>query len=70
METSIGVKRMGDLDHNPFVAAAKKKYTASEAEKKGMEFAGLIEDRLRNPDWYPIKGMMVGAERKVSTLVM
>ncbi|KAK1398588.1 XH domain-containing protein [Heracleum sosnowskyi] len=64
LEASIGVKRMGDLDHNPFVAAANKKYTASEAEMKAMEFVCLIGDKLRNPVWYPFKRIMVGAEQK------
>ncbi|KAL8146129.1 hypothetical protein AgCh_004022 [Apium graveolens] len=54
---------MGELDTDPFVAAAKEKYTASEAKNKALQFASLIEDKLRNPVWYPFKGIMIGAER-------
>lgn len=70
MKASIGVKRMGELQLNPFIAAAKKKYTAIEAENTALDIICVIEGKLRNPNWYSFKGIMVGVERKVSILVM
>ncbi|KAI5675645.1 hypothetical protein M9H77_06595 [Catharanthus roseus] len=51
----ICVKRMGELDENPFVAAAKRKYSKEEAEEKGMELCSLWEEYLRDPSWHPYR---------------
>lgn len=65
-KASIGVKRMGDLDNKPFVSAAKKIYSADEAEVKAMEYSSLLEAKLGDPNWYPFKVITVGADSKVS----
>ena len=62
----IGVKRMGDLDDAPFFAAAKKQFTAREAEEKAIEFICQVSDKLRNPEWHPFKIIKAGQEHKVS----
>lgn len=64
-EASIGVKRMGGLDHNLIVSAAKKKYPDAEAEEKAMEFDWLFNEKLTNPGWYPFKLIVVGTDQKV-----
>ncbi|KAK1379402.1 hypothetical protein POM88_026146 [Heracleum sosnowskyi] len=51
----IGVKKVGELDVNPFHAACKEKYTGPEAEEKALELCSLWEDQLRDPDWFPVK---------------
>lgn len=51
----IGVKRMGELDNKPFLAAAKAKFPAEEAEEKGLELCSLWEEYLRDPNWHPFK---------------
>ncbi|KAL1817210.1 hypothetical protein ACET3Z_019784 [Daucus carota] len=63
-KASIGIKRMGELDHNPIVSAAKRKYPDDVAGEKAMEFSSLVEDKLRDPGWYPFKFKVVGAGRK------
>ncbi|XP_074364870.1 protein INVOLVED IN DE NOVO 2-like [Apium graveolens] len=63
-ETSIGVKRMGELDHNLIVSAAKKKYPDAEAEEKAMEFDWKFSEKLTNPGWYPFKLIVVGTDHK------
>lgn len=62
---NIGVKRMGDLDYDQILAAAKKKYPADEAEEKAMEWTNLVLDKLKDPDWFPFKIIMVGKDLKV-----
>lgn len=64
MKASIGVKRMGDLDHKPIVSAAKIKYPAAEAGMKAMEFTSLLDAKIRDSNWYPFKVMTVGADSK------
>ncbi|CAK7325914.1 unnamed protein product [Dovyalis caffra] len=53
--TSIGVKRMGDLDSKPFLVASKRKFLDEEADEKTLELCSLWEDRLRDPSWHPFK---------------
>ncbi|KAI5675633.1 hypothetical protein M9H77_06583 [Catharanthus roseus] len=62
----ICVKRMGELDENPFVAAAKRKYSKEEAEEKGMELCSLWEEYLRDPSRHPYKVIVDGENAKVS----
>lgn len=69
MKASIGVKRMGDLDHKPIVSAAKIKYPAAEAGVKAMEFTSFLDTRIRDSNWYPFKVIMVGADSKVSIML-
>ncbi|GLT62730.1 hypothetical protein SLA2020_353440 [Shorea laevis] len=51
----IGVKRMGELDNKPFVAAAKRKFPAGEADEKAAELSSLWEDYLMDPNRHPFK---------------
>lgn len=57
--TYIGVKIMGDLDKQPFVAAAKRiysrKYGKRAADNKAAELCSLWEQYLRDPHWHPFK---------------
>ncbi|XVF05507.1 hypothetical protein REPUB_Repub05bG0178200 [Reevesia pubescens] len=52
---SIGVKRMGELDIKPFQIAAKRKYSAVEANEKAAELCSLWQEYLRDPIWHPFK---------------
>lgn len=70
MKASISVKRMGDLDHKPIVSAAKIKYPAAEAGVKAMEYTSLLDNRIRDSNWYPFKVITVGADSKVSILLI
>lgn len=51
----IGVKRMGELDNKPFLTAAKRKYSAEEADEKAAEQCSLWQEYLRHPSWHPFK---------------
>ncbi|CAK8566606.1 unnamed protein product [Lathyrus sativus] len=51
----IGVKRMGELDTEPFLEAMKQRYNEEEAEDKATELCSLWEEYLKDPDWHPFK---------------
>nr|XP_043636580.1 factor of DNA methylation 1-like [Erigeron canadensis] len=64
--TNIGVKRMGDLDAKSFEEACKEKFGYEEAEIKAMELCSLWQDKLKNPEWHPMKVVLVnGAHEEV-----
>lgn len=65
-DASIGIKRMGELEHSLIVSAAKKKYPEAEVEEKAVDFACQVDDKLRNAVWNPFKVVVVGADHKVS----
>ncbi|WCJ44654.1 XH/XS domain-containing protein [Euphorbia peplus] len=51
----IGVKKMGELDSRPFLAAAKRIFSAEEADVKAAELCSLWDGYLRDPSWHPFK---------------
>ena len=51
----IGVKIMGELDSKPFYIAAKRIYSAEEADVKAVELCSLWQEYLRDPNWHPFK---------------
>ncbi|KAE8678910.1 Factor of DNA methylation 4 [Hibiscus syriacus] len=53
--SQIGVKKMGELDIKPFQTAAKRKYSAREADEKSAELCSLWQEYLRDPSWHPFK---------------
>ncbi|XP_052209173.1 factor of DNA methylation 4-like [Diospyros lotus] len=60
----ICVKRMGELDNKPFLAAAKIKYEGEEAMEKATEWCSLWDDHLRDPSWHPFKVISMGEHHK------
>ncbi|XP_076900954.1 protein INVOLVED IN DE NOVO 2-like isoform X2 [Bidens hawaiensis] len=61
----IGVKRMGDLDEKPFIAAAKRNSdNKKEVSENAIKLASLWEDHLRDPSWHPFKVITVGGSCK------
>ncbi|KAF5207931.1 factor of DNA methylation 1-like [Thalictrum thalictroides] len=57
--SSIGVKRMGELDSKPFHEVCKRKYSSEEADEKALELCSAWEAYLRDPEWHPIKVIAV-----------
>ncbi|CDP09063.1 unnamed protein product [Coffea canephora] len=54
-QTSIGVKRMGEMDDVPFKNAAKRMFRRKEIAVKAAELCSQWEDHLRDPNWHPFK---------------
>ncbi|XP_010520107.1 PREDICTED: protein INVOLVED IN DE NOVO 2-like [Tarenaya hassleriana] len=59
MNSYIGIKRMGELDNQPFLEAMKRKYNEEEVEYKTVEVYQLWEEYLKDPDWHPFKRIKV-----------
>ncbi|KVI11938.1 protein INVOLVED IN DE NOVO 2-like [Cynara cardunculus var. scolymus] len=55
----IGLKRMGELDEKPFLAAAKKYRSV-----KAIKSSSLWEERLRDPSWHPFKIITINGDSK------
>ncbi|KAJ9548804.1 hypothetical protein OSB04_021347 [Centaurea solstitialis] len=60
----IGVKRMGDLDVKPFLAAAKK-HASVRGAQDAFKLASTWRERLRDRNWHPFKITTVNGDSKV-----
>nr|XP_011461196.1 PREDICTED: factor of DNA methylation 3-like isoform X2 [Fragaria vesca subsp. vesca] len=56
--TSIGVKRMGELDKKPFQTSCKRQYSIKEADNKAATLYSQWNGYLRDPNWYPFTTSM------------
>ncbi|KAK4772771.1 hypothetical protein SAY86_014546 [Trapa natans] len=64
IRSHIGVKRMGELNTEPFLEAMRQKYNEDEAEDKASELCSLWEEHLRDPSWHPFQTIEVDGEAK------
>ncbi|CAO2193650.1 unnamed protein product [Urochloa humidicola] len=64
LRTSIGIKRMGELDMKPFQIACKSEYGNDDYLMKAAMLVARWEDELRNPSWHPFKVVQVNGEHK------
>ncbi|KAL6503699.1 hypothetical protein OROGR_025622 [Orobanche gracilis] len=62
INSHIGVKRMGELDSQPFHRAMKRRYNEAEADERATELCSLWEEYLRDPEWHPIKVVNVNGK--------
>lgn len=62
--TNIGVKRMGEIDMKAFHDACKEKFENEEAQIKASELCTLWQDKLKNPEWHPMKVVLVDGDHK------
>ncbi|CAI8583893.1 unnamed protein product [Vicia faba] len=61
---TIAVKRMGELDSEPFLDAMLKKYKEEEAEVRAANLCSLWEFYMKDPDWHPFIFVTVDGEKK------
>ncbi|CAK8566605.1 unnamed protein product [Lathyrus sativus] len=61
---NIAVKRLGELDSEPFLEAMKKKYKGDEAEVRAANLCSLWEFYMKDPDWHPFKFVTVDGEKR------
>lgn len=64
----IGIKRMGELDNQPFRENCKKKYVDLDADIKFAELTSKWEEQLADPNWYPCKVVSVNGKEQVRKL--
>lgn len=56
--TTIGVKRMGEVDQKPFQDVCAKKFSRSDWEVRSVESISLWEEKVSNPSWQPFKNTL------------
>lgn len=54
-QTSIGIKRMGEIDMKPFKDACIEKFSVGDWEVKSVELSSLWQEHVSNPSWHPLK---------------
>ncbi|CAA2952775.1 factor of DNA methylation 1-like [Olea europaea var. sylvestris] len=52
---NIGLKMMGEVDEKAFKNACNLRFPPEEAEIKALELCSLWQEKLKNPQWYPVK---------------
>ncbi|XP_027104414.2 uncharacterized protein [Coffea arabica] len=56
--TTIGVKRMGEVDQKPFQDVCAKKFSRSDWEVRSVESISLWQEKVSNPGWQPFKNTL------------
>nr|XP_027110978.1 factor of DNA methylation 1-like [Coffea arabica] len=56
--TTIGVKRMGEIDQKPFQDVCAKKFSRSDWEVRSVESISLWQEKVSNPSWQPFKNTL------------
>ncbi|KAM3197596.1 hypothetical protein ACQJBY_072957 [Aegilops geniculata] len=60
----VGIKRMGQLDENPFRAACNLKYKDNNPEGKAAKLVSYWQEEIQNPLWRPFLTILVDEEDK------
>ncbi|XP_048567557.1 factor of DNA methylation 2-like [Triticum urartu] len=60
----VGIKRMGQLDENPFRAACNLKYRDNDPDGKAARLVSYWQEEIQNPLWRPFMTMLVDEEDK------
>lgn len=58
-QTVIGIKRMGEVDQQPFKDVCLQKFSGGDWEVKAVEQSSLWQDYVNNPTWHPFKKHIV-----------
>uniref|UniRef100_A0A7N0ZVM2 Factor of DNA methylation 1-5/IDN2 domain-containing protein n=1 Tax=Kalanchoe fedtschenkoi TaxID=63787 RepID=A0A7N0ZVM2_KALFE len=65
-DSSIGIKRMGEVDQKPFRDACLQKYPSGDWEFNAAELSSLWQDHVSNPTWHPFQTKTIdGNEQEV-----
>ncbi|VAH72421.1 unnamed protein product [Triticum turgidum subsp. durum] len=60
----VGIKRMGQLDENPFRAACNLKYRDNDPEGKAARLVLYWQEEIQKPSWRPFTNIQVDEEDK------
>ncbi|XP_065860374.1 factor of DNA methylation 1-like isoform X2 [Euphorbia lathyris] len=53
--TTLGIKRMGELDPKAFVKSCKRKFSDEDWGERAAELCSTLEEYLKDPNWHPLK---------------
>lgn len=62
--TTLGVKRMGELNSKPFSDACALKFSEEDWEIKSAEICSLWEEYLKDSNWHPFKHIIVDGKQQ------
>ncbi|XP_042509837.1 factor of DNA methylation 1-like [Macadamia integrifolia] len=57
--TKIGIKRLGEINEEPFQEVCAQKFSAEDWEVKSAELCSFWQEQIKNSDWYPFKRIHV-----------
>uniref|UniRef100_M8BSV7 Factor of DNA methylation 1-5/IDN2 domain-containing protein n=1 Tax=Aegilops tauschii TaxID=37682 RepID=M8BSV7_AEGTA len=60
----VGIKRMGQLDENPFRAVCNLKYRDNDPEGKAARLVSYWQEKIQKPSWRPFTKIQVDEEDK------
>ncbi|KAK3122744.1 hypothetical protein QOZ80_8AG0617580 [Eleusine coracana subsp. coracana] len=58
--STVGIKRMGELDEKPFLEACKERYKV-DPELKAAELCSIWQENLKDPNWHPFNIVTTGS---------
>ncbi|GJN05819.1 hypothetical protein PR202_ga23486 [Eleusine coracana subsp. coracana] len=67
-QTTIGIKRMGELDEKTFQYACKKKYGDDNYQDKAAVLVSTWQGEIKKPSWYPFKEVIGDNDTKLKLL--
>ncbi|XP_031117647.1 protein INVOLVED IN DE NOVO 2-like isoform X2 [Ipomoea triloba] len=53
--TEVGVRRMGEVDQEPFQTVCLRRFGRQDWEVKATELNSLWQEKVNNPNWHPFK---------------
>ncbi|PSS33302.1 Factor of DNA methylation like [Actinidia chinensis var. chinensis] len=56
--TTIGVKRMGEVDQKPFQDVCSQRFSGEDWEVRSVEQSSLWQENVKDPSWQPFRKMM------------
>ncbi|KAE8656930.1 putative Aquaporin NIP1.1 [Hibiscus syriacus] len=64
VRTTIGLKRMGELELKPFHDACKSRFPPDEAEIQATTLCSSWQENVKNSEWHPFKVITEGGNHK------
>ncbi|KAG7552071.1 putative domain XH, partial [Arabidopsis thaliana x Arabidopsis arenosa] len=62
--STIGVKRMGEVDEKPFLKVCRQRFSGENVELEQAMLCSKWQKTLKDPSWYPFKRVGTGEKMK------
>ncbi|KAF5959579.1 hypothetical protein HYC85_000788 [Camellia sinensis] len=67
--TTIGIKRMGEVDQKPFQDVCLQRFSDEDWEVKSMEQSSLWQEKVKDSSWQPFRQMTKDGKLQVGTFL-
>ncbi|PIA60312.1 hypothetical protein AQUCO_00300072v1 [Aquilegia coerulea] len=61
-QSLFGIKRMGELNSEPFRDACMQKFLGEDLEIKSIELCSLWQENIKNQQWFPFKTIQMNGK--------